>query len=74
METPLAANQRRGLNFGADQRTDGCSFRIPEDYGDCLRECLALVAGASTGRRRFARRLATRPGLLPPRLRGSERV
>ena len=57
METPTAANQRWGLDFVADQFTDGRRFRILEVYDDCTRECLALVADTSIGGRRVAREL-----------------
>ena len=41
MATPAVANQRWGLDFVADQFTDGRRFRILAVYDDCTRECLA---------------------------------
>src|ERR1700734_1877704 len=57
IETPVAANQRWSLDFVADQFTDGRRFRILEVYGDCTRECLALVADPPDGGRGGAREL-----------------
>jgi putative transposase len=57
IETPLAANQRWGLDFVSDQMTNGRRFRILEVFDDCTRECLALVADTSISGRRVAREL-----------------
>lgn len=47
IETPLAPNQRWGVDFVSDQLTDDRRFRILAVIDDCTRECLALVADSS---------------------------
>jgi putative transposase len=47
MVVPQRANERRSLDFVADQFIDGRLKRILVVVDDCTRECLALVADTS---------------------------
>jgi putative transposase len=57
MMTPLAPNERWGLDVVSDQLTDGRRFRILAIVDDCTCECLALVGDTSLSGLRVAREL-----------------
>lgn len=57
MLIPMAANDRRSLDFVSDQLTDGRRFRILTVVDDCIRACLGLVADTSLSGLRVAREL-----------------
>ncbi len=57
MAVPQFPNDRRSLDFVADQLASGRRFRILAIFDDCTRECLAAVVDISLSDRRVAREL-----------------